>query len=86
MISSAKSRRARLRAITVAVVSVLAPICVQQFRAQPDAVTQLETLDKLPGYDQGPFVEKGGWATMPGAEKAMPGVARGCATILTAKT
>ena len=67
-----------------AVISVLAPICVQQFQKQADSGAKLIELKALPSYDQGSFVEKGGWATMPGSEGPVVGVARGCATILTA--
>jgi hypothetical protein len=66
-----------------AVVAVLAPICVQQFRSQPDATAKLVTLKALSSYEQGSFVEKGGWATMPGTDTPVNGVARSCATILT---
>lgn len=66
-----------------AVVAVLAPICVRQFNAQTDAVTKVAELTKLPTYEQASFVEKGGWATMPGSDTPIVGVARSCATILT---
>jgi hypothetical protein len=48
-----------------AVVQALAPICVQNFRVQVDAVTQLVSLKKLSTYEQRGFVEKGGWAIIP---------------------
>ena len=44
-----------------AVVQALAPICVQNFRVQLDAATQLVSLKKLSTYEQRGFVEKGGW-------------------------
>jgi hypothetical protein len=68
-----------------AVVSVLAPICAQQFRAATDAGAKLVELDKLGTFEQTKFIEAGGWAKMPGAEAEVSGVARGCAAILTAK-
>jgi hypothetical protein len=83
--TGAKAREMAEKNADTAVVSVLAPICAQQFRAQGDAAAKLEELTKLSGYEQGPFIEKGGWATMPGAEMAVSGVARGCASILTTK-
>jgi hypothetical protein len=33
-------------------------------------------------YMQGSFVEKGGWATSPGSDKANSAVAQACATML----
>ena len=85
-VTGAKAREMSEKNADTAVISVLAPICAEQFRAQSDAAMKLEELAKLSTYEQGPFVEKAGWATMPGAETAVSGVARGCATILTAKT
>lgn len=65
-----------------AVVQVLAPICVQNFRTQVDAAAQLVSLKKLSSYDQRGFVEKGGWATIPGSDVVNPAVARACADAL----
>ena len=66
-----------------AVVAILSPICVKQFQAQADAPAKLEELKKISSYQQAGFVEKGGWATMPGSDTPIVGVAAGCATILT---
>jgi hypothetical protein len=66
-----------------AVVVALAPFCVEKFNAQTDAATRLGELKKLAGYEQGPFVEKAGWATF-GTDKPNSEVARACADALTA--
>jgi len=66
-----------------AVVGVLAPICPVQFRAQTDATAKLAELNEMRSYDRTSFIEKGGWATMPGSEEPLKGVASACATILT---
>jgi hypothetical protein len=66
-----------------AVVQALAPICVQNFRVQIDAATQLVTLQKLSSYEQRGFVEKGGWAAIPGTTEVNPAVARACADALS---
>ncbi len=66
-----------------AVVSVLAPICAVQFHAQVDAAGKLAELKALSSYERSDFVEKGGWATMPGSEAPMKGVAYACVEILT---
>jgi hypothetical protein len=68
-----------------AVVGVLAPICAVQFRQQIDAAAKLTELMALKSYEQPGYVEKGGWATMPGSEQPLTGVASACSTILTAK-
>ncbi len=66
-----------------AVVAVLAPICVDKFRQAPDTPSNLSELNKISyGWDQETFVEKGGWATMPGAASPDSSVARACAEIL----
>ena len=67
----------------VAVVQALAPICVQNFRDQIDADAQLVTLKKLSTYEQRGFVEKGGWAAIPGIPDVNPAVARACAEALS---
>jgi hypothetical protein len=73
---------ARVRAET-AVVAVLAPICVDQFRQAANASANLTELNKISfAWDRGTFIEKGGWATMPGGEKADPAVAKACAETL----
>src|SRR5262249_50019605 len=60
-------RIAREQAQT-AVVDALAPICVERFRQQPDAPAKLKEFAKAMTWDQRSIIEKGGWATMPGAE------------------
>jgi hypothetical protein len=67
-----------------AVVAVLSPICVNQFNAGADAAVKLAELKKVATYDQGSYIEKGGWATMPGGAAPIDGVARNCAWTLTA--
>ena len=54
-----------------------------QFQAQVDAAGKLAELKALSSYERSDFVEKGGWATMPGSEAPMKGVAYACVKILT---
>lgn len=65
-----------------AVVAVLAPICADKFQKGNDAAANLVDLKKEAGYNQTSFVEKGGWAILPGNDKAGDGVAKACAVIL----
>ena len=65
-----------------AVVAALTPICVDKFRQQANAASTLVELQKVSSWQQGSFVEKGGWATMPGATAPESGVASACAEIL----
>jgi hypothetical protein len=83
-LTGASARDAAGVSAKTAVVGVLAPICAVQFRAQIDADGKLTELKALKTYEQPGFVEKGGWATMPGSDAPFTGVASACATILTA--
>jgi hypothetical protein len=47
-----------------------------------DATNNFVELKKVSTYMQGSFVEKGGWATSPGSDKANSAVAQACATML----
>ena len=66
-----------------AVVTALAPICVDKFQHAADAPANMTELKKVASWQQGSFVEKGGWATMPGTTSPDSAVARACADMLT---
>ena len=80
-IESTAAKRAD-EASRTAVVAVLAPICVDRFQRSADATNNFIELKKVSAYMQGSFVEKGGWATSPGSDKANSAVAQACATML----
>ena len=64
----------------LAVVAALGPICVNQFRQAANASANLTELNKISyAWDRGAFIETGGWAIMPGSEKADSAVAKACA-------
>jgi hypothetical protein len=65
-----------------AVVTALAPVCADKFRQQADAGANLVALQKVNSWQQGSFIEKGGWATMPGSTAPDSAVARACADML----
>jgi hypothetical protein len=77
-LGSTADRMASDRAET-AVISVLAPICVDKFRQQADWAVKLTEFKKAASWDQRALVEKGGWAALPGSEKINPAVATACA-------
>ena len=56
-----------------AVVAAIAPICVDQFQRSADAANNLTALKKINAWEQATYVEKGGWATMPGSKAAGSG-------------
>ncbi len=71
------------RSTTAAVVSALSPICVDKFQRSAEAGANMAELKKVSSYQQGSFIEKGGWATLPGSERADSAVAQACANMLS---
>jgi len=71
------------RSTTSAVVTALSPMCVDKFQHSADAATNMVELKKVTSYQQSSFIEKGGWATLPGNDSANSAVARACAEMLT---
>ena len=62
-----------------AVIDRLAPICVTQFLQDPNKEERLKELKKLDTWTRGEFVQKQGWATMPGEKEPDSEVANECA-------
>lgn len=67
-----------------AMVAALAPICVNKFQEESGFDTKLSELTETRTYQRAAFIEKGGWATMPGSEKGDRDVAKACAEMITA--
>lgn len=57
---------------------IVVSLCVNKFAAAPDAKAQFTKL-KENSWQRGNFNEKGGWATIPGIDIAVKGVASACA-------
>ena len=69
--------------VGAAVVTVLTPICVDKFMQNGDAQENLAALRKITSnWQQGQYLEKGGWATRPGATSSDYELARACAAKL----
>jgi hypothetical protein len=66
-----------------AVAAAIAPICVEQFQHSADAAANLTALKKVSTWEQAAFVEKGGWAVMPGSKTVDEGVPQACAALLS---
>jgi hypothetical protein len=63
-----------------AVVAALTPICVAEFLQNSDAKANLAALQKISlNWEQGDYLEKGGWATLPGATSPDYRLPRACA-------
>jgi len=67
---------------TSAVATAVAPICVEQFQQSANASANLTALKKVAGWQEAAFVEKGGWAVMPGSKSVDEGAPQACATLL----
>ncbi len=72
--------------VGTALVGALAPICADKFQRASDAGANLVALKKVESWNQGEFVEKGGWATVVGENPPdrLSAVAKACAVLLTA--
>jgi hypothetical protein len=65
-----------------AVIQALAPICVAQFNMDPAKEQKLAELQESSSYQRDNYVREQLWATMPGSEEAIRGVAQECARLL----
>ena len=65
-----------------AVAKRLGPMCVTQFKQAPGNDQKLKDLEKTDSWQRSEFIEKQGWATMPGEEKPDSKVATECARLL----
>jgi len=67
-----------------AVVAALAPVCADKFQHAGDFAANSAALKKTDAWSQGDYVEKGGWATMPGPknDEQVSEVAKACAVLL----
>jgi hypothetical protein len=67
-----------------AVITVLAPICVDKFRHAQNADENLGKLNAISySWEKGSYVSQGGWATMPGNGEPNSAVAQACAEMLS---
>jgi hypothetical protein len=63
-----------------AVVAALTPICVEKFLQNSDAKANLAVLQKISSnWEQGQYLEKGGFVTQPGTTSPDYHLARACA-------
>ena len=76
------ARELAQKSSSAAVVAVLAPICVDKFQHATDSSSILVELKKISAWQQGSFVEKGGWASFPGSATVDSAVARACGEML----
>ena len=66
--------------VDAAVVAALTPICVEKFMQDTNAKANLVALRKISStWEQGEYLQKGGWVTQPGATSSDYHLARACA-------
>jgi hypothetical protein len=58
---AAPQEKWRKKNATTAVVTALAPICVDKFQHSAEAASNLTELKKVSSWQQGSFISKGGW-------------------------
>ena len=85
-VTGSKAENEATQRANAAVVAVLAPVCVERFQRAADVSVNLAALKKVDSWSQGDFVEKGGWATIPGSKpnSEVAAVAKACAALLAA--
>ncbi len=83
-VSGGKAEADATQRANAAVVVALAPVCVERFQQTADVAANLAAFKKVDSWSQGDFVEKGGWATMPGSKSPdqVSAVAKACALLL----
>jgi hypothetical protein len=65
-----------------AVVTRLTPLCVLRVKQDPKQEQKIKELKEISAWQQGDFVKKQGWATMPGEQEPEGRVADACAKLL----
>lgn len=61
-----------------------ATICAEKFLGMPDVAAQLAQLKETSTWKRDDFIKNGGWVTLAGLEKPVPGAAELCADRLAA--
>ncbi len=84
-VTGSKAEADATQRASAAVVVALAPVCVEKFQSTADVAVNLAELKKADSWSQGAFIEKGGWATLPGKSSPdeVSAVAKACAGLLT---
>ena len=69
-VTGARSTADATQRANTAVVAALAPVCVERFKGATEVSANLAALKLVDSWSQGAYVEKGGWAALPGLELA----------------
>ena len=82
-VTANKAESMALKSADAAVVKALVPVCVARAQMDPQTAPLLQELaEKTSKWDRRSFVEKAGWAKMPGNETSNRSLADACAEAL----
>jgi alpha/beta superfamily hydrolase len=83
-VTGGKAEASAVQRVDAAVVDALAPVCVDKFQHTAEGPANLVALKKVDSWSQGDFIEKGGWAAVPGTNppSRISAVAKACAVLL----
>jgi len=83
-VTGGKAEAEAMQRADTAVVVALAPVCVEKFQQASDVSANLTALKQVDTWSRGDFIEKGGWATLPGSNspEQVSAVAQACAVLL----
>ena len=79
VVTSGTARAEAQRVSEEAVLDSLAPICVAEFKNDPNMEQDMRELKAQNSWERGDYVKKKGWATMLGSQSPAPGLAGKCA-------
>jgi hypothetical protein len=79
VVTSGSAQMKSKQMVASALMDRLGPMTVAQFMQDPNKEERLADLKKLDYWKRGEYVQKQGWATMPGEKEAEGGLADECA-------
>ena len=75
-----KAQAMARNAASAAVQKVLVPVCVAQFKADPEVATHTAAFkEEKNSHPRVEYISLGGWATLPGQSEPASGLAHSCA-------
>lgn len=83
VVTSGSAEAQAKKVSTSAVIDRLVPISIAQFMKDPNRAERLGEMKAADSWKRGEFVQKQGWATMPGEKTPDSGVADECARRLS---
>jgi hypothetical protein len=85
-VTGASARDMATKAAANARAELAAAICIHQFAGDPDVAAKLAALKGTESWKRNDYIEKGGWAAVPGVAGAVKGAAELCAKQLVDAT